>query len=152
MRPFRAGRPSRCAVCVPLRQALHVKMGRAMTPKEVVLHWVECFNKADIEGLCCLYHPDAVNHQVVTKPLVGIKAIRSLFEMEFARAEMHCIVELVHEADEWAILEWRDPAGLRGCGFFHIKDSKIVFQRGYFDQLTFFRSQDLRIPDEYLNV
>jgi limonene-1,2-epoxide hydrolase len=127
-------------------------MSQAMTPKEVVLRWVQCFNKADIDGICCLYNAAAINHQVVTKPLEGVQAIRSLFEIEFARAEMHCIIELIHEAGEWAILEWSDPAGLRGCGFFHIIDSEIVFQRGYFDQLTFFRSQGLGIPDEYLNV
>jgi limonene-1,2-epoxide hydrolase len=123
-----------------------------MNPKEVVLSWVECFNKADIDGLCRLYHPDAVNHQVVTKPLEGIKAIRSLFEIEFSRAEMHCNIERIHEAGDWAILEWSDPNGLRGCGFFEIKGDEIVFQRGYFDQLSFFRAQGLGIPDEYLNV
>ena len=31
---------------------------------------------------------------------------------------------------EWAIMEWKDPLGLRGCGFFHFKDDLIVYQRG----------------------
>lgn len=123
-----------------------------MKPKEIVLRWVECFNNADIDGLCDLYHVDAVNHQVVTSPLVGINAIRSLFEVEFGRAEMHCSIEMLHEAQQWAILEWSDPKGLRGCGFFLVRDGKIEFQRGYFDQLSFFRSQGLGIPDDYLNV
>lgn len=123
-----------------------------MKPKEVVLRWVECFNKADIDGLCGLYHKHAVNHQVVTSPLVGLEAIRTLFEIEFKRAEMHCNVEMLHEAGEWAILEWSDPKGLRGCGFFQIRDNKIELQRGYFDQLSFFRTQGLVVPEEYLNV
>lgn len=123
-----------------------------MKPKEVVEHWVEYFNEADVEGICSLYHPDAVNHQVVTTPLKGINAIRSLFEIEFGRAEMHCNIEKIHEAGDWAILEWSDPLGLRGCGFFQIKAEKIVFQRGYFDQLSFFRAQGMKVPDEYLSA
>lgn len=123
-----------------------------MNPKDVVLKWVECFNNGDVDGLCALYHPDAANHQVVTKPVVGLKAIRSLFEVEFSRAKMHCIIDTIHEAGDWAILEWSDPNGLRGCGFFHVSNGRILFQRGYFDQLTYFRAQGLSIPDEYLKV
>lgn len=126
-------------------------MNQQIKPKAVVERWVDCFNRADTEGLCALYHEDAVNHQVVTDPLVGIEAIRSLFEVEFARATMHCKVEMIHEAGDWAILEWSDPLGLRGCGFFHIRDGKILFQRGYFDQLSFFRAQGLDVPDAYLD-
>lgn len=35
------------------------------------------------------------------------------------------------------MLEWRDPKGLRGCGFFHVTDCRIAFQRGYGDKLSF---------------
>ena len=31
---------------------------------------------------------------------------------------MTAIVENIFEDGSWAILEWRDPLGLRGCGFF----------------------------------
>ena len=27
---------------------------------------------------------------------------------------------------------------LRGCGFFHVTDGKILYQRGYFDKATWF--------------
>jgi limonene-1,2-epoxide hydrolase len=121
-----------------------------MTPKQIVELWIEKFNNADIEGLIELYSVDAVNHQVVTKPLKGRKEIKELFEVDFARAKMVCIPEMIHEAGEWAILEWRDPLGLRGCGFFHIQNNQIIFQRGYFDQLSFFKQQGLPIPKEYL--
>ena len=30
---------------------------------------------------------------------------------------MVCEVEQILEDGEWAALEWRDPPGLRGCGF-----------------------------------
>jgi hypothetical protein len=45
-----------------------------------------------------------------------------------------------------AILEWSDPLGLRGCGFFHILDEKIAFQRGYWDKLSFLRLHGLPLP------
>jgi hypothetical protein len=35
---------------------------------------------------------------------------------EFASATMMCIVESTVEDGEWALLEWWDPPGLRGCG------------------------------------
>lgn len=120
-----------------------------MTPKQVVELWIERFNAADVDGLAALYAEDAVNHQVVTEPLVGREAIRRLFDVEFGRAEMTCIRENLFESGEWAILEWRDPLGLRGCGFFHVVDDRIVFQRGYFDQLTFFRLNGIPVPEGY---
>jgi limonene-1,2-epoxide hydrolase len=120
-----------------------------MKPVDVVREFVDRFNAADVDGLMELYSEDAINHQVVTEPLVGHQAIRRLFEVEFARAEMVCIPDQIHEAGEWAILEWKDPLGLRGCGFFHIVGGKIVFQRGYFDQLSFFRLQGIPVPEDY---
>jgi hypothetical protein len=65
----------------------------------------------------------------------------------FASATMVCIVENIFEDSEWAILEWRDPLGLRGCGFFHVVDGKIVFQRGYRNKLLFLRLHNLPLPD-----
>lgn len=121
-----------------------------MTPKEVVRLWIERFNAGDVDGLVALYAPDAVNHQVVMDPLKGHDAIREMFAVEFGRAEMVCIEENMLEEGEWAVLEWRDPLGLRGCGFFQVKKDQIVFQRGYFDQLSFFKQQRLPVPDVYL--
>lgn len=122
-----------------------------MTPKALVTEWVARFNAADVDGLAALYAENAVNHQVVTEPLHGRAAIRRLFEIEFGRAEMTCIVENLFGDGEWAILEWRDPLGLRGCGFFQVRKDQIVFQRGYFDQLSFFRQQGLPVPEQFLD-
>jgi limonene-1,2-epoxide hydrolase len=121
-----------------------------MTPKQVVELWIERFNAGDVAGLAALYAEDAVNHQVVMQPLVGRAAIRHMFEVEFGRASMVCERENLFECGDFAILEWRDPLGLRGCGFFQVRDDRIVFQRGYFDQLSFFRAQGLPVPDAYL--
>jgi len=74
------------------------------------------------------------------------------FEIDFGRASMECSIEKIHSADEWVIFEWSDPLGLRGCGFFQIRDNKIAYQQGYFDQLSFFRAQGLEIADEYLDI
>ena len=116
-----------------------------MTPREVVEIWIERFNAGDAGALAELYHDDAVNHQVTQDPIVGRDTIRSMFEREFANATMVCIPEIIHEAGEVAALEWRDPLGLRGCGFFTIRDERIAFQRGYWDKLSFLRIHGLPI-------
>lgn len=123
-----------------------------MTPTQLVQTWVDRFNAGDVDGLAALYAPDATNHQVVTEPLRGREAIRRMFATEFGRAEMTCIVENLFECGEWAILEWSDPLGLRGCGFFQVRDGQITFQRGYFDQLSFFRQQGIPVPASYLDT
>lgn len=132
------------------RDEREMRQERNPSPSDVVREWVKRFNEGNVEQLVALYAPDAVNHQVVTEPLVGREAIRKLFETEFARAEMVCIQENLFESGDWAILEWSDPNGLRGCGFFHVVNGQIVFQRGYFDQLTFFKLQGLPVPENYL--
>lgn len=43
---------------------------------------------------------------------------------------------------------WRDSLGLRGCGFFHVVDGLIRFQRGYWDRLSFLRQHGLPLPPE----
>jgi limonene-1,2-epoxide hydrolase len=117
------------------------------SPKDVVRAWVAAFNAADVDALCGLYAEDAVNHQVAYAPMEGRAAIRRLFETEFGRAEMVCRPEALHQDGDWAILEWSDPLGLRGCGFFQVKDGQIVFQRGYFDRLSFFEAQGLSVKE-----
>ena len=119
---------------------------RLPTPRQVVELWVRSFNAADADALASLYAEWAVNHQVAEAPVEGRAAIREMFVREFARAEMVCLVENIFEDGEWAILEWRDPLGLRGCGFFHVVDGVIQFQRGYWDKLSFLRLHGLPIP------
>ena len=110
--------------------------------------WIKHFNNKDAKKISELYHDDAINHQVTNEPIVGKKAILKMFKEEFAMADMVCFVENIFEDGEWVILEWRDPLGLRGCGFFHVIDGKIKFQRGYWDKLTFLRQHNLPLPTE----
>lgn len=114
-----------------------------MTPRQMVEAWVEAFNRADTNAISALYAEDAINHQVANEPILGKEAIRQMFATEFATAEMVCIPENIFEDGNWAILEWKDPKGLRGCGFFKIANDKIIFQRGYWDKLSFYKLHNI---------
>ena len=116
-----------------------------MRPKELVRLWVEAFNRHDARRIAEFYHDNAINHQVPHDPVTGRAAIEAMFAREFAQADMVCLVEALFEDGDVAILEWRDPLGLRGCGFFHVRDGKIVFQRGYWDRLSFLKQHGLPI-------
>jgi hypothetical protein len=120
-----------------------------MRPRELVLAWVDAFNRADADALATFYAEEAINHQVAESPVQGRDAIRRMFASGFASARMVCIVENLFEDGEWAILEWRDPLGLRGCGFFHVVGGRITFQRGYWDRLSFLETQGLPLPDRW---
>ena len=116
-----------------------------MTPEKVLEKWIDAFNKADVESISELYADNATNHQVANESVTGKSAIRQMFTNEFASAELTCIPENIFQDGEWAILEWKDPNGLRGCGFFKIQNNKIVFQRGYWDKLSFLKLHELPI-------
>ncbi len=123
-------------------------LGWTIRPQPLVTAWVEAFNRGDANALASFYAPNAVNHQVAEAPVEGREAIRKMFVDAFVSATMLCIVENLFEDGEWAILEWRDPKGLRGCGFFHVQKGQIVFQRGYWDKVLFLRPQGLPLPQE----
>jgi ketosteroid isomerase-like protein len=84
-----------------------------MRPRDLVQAWVEAFNRADVDAQCAFYHANAINHQVAESLVDGRGAIRATFAAGFATAQMVCIWENLFEDGEWAILEWRDPEGLR---------------------------------------
>ena len=124
-----------------------------MEPVELMREWIRRFNAADIEGLAQLYAENAVNDQAVfSEPLVGREAIRKLLEIDFRRAKMQCIEERIYECGDTAILQWKDPKGFKGCGFFQFRDGRIIHQKGYFDQLSFFRQNGIPVPDDYLDT
>ncbi|QKX06036.1 nuclear transport factor 2 family protein [Aquimarina sp. TRL1] len=117
-----------------------------MTPRELIEKWIEIFNEGNADKIMELYHTDAINHQVANPPVKGKKAIGAMFAAEFSTADMTCIPINIFEDGDWAILEWKDPLGLRGCGFFQVMDGKIKFQRGYWDKLSFLKMHNLPIP------
>jgi limonene-1,2-epoxide hydrolase len=117
-----------------------------MKPRQILEKWIEAFNNADTDGIADLYADNAVNHQVANQPIVGKESIRQMFATEFANAKMVCIPDNIFEDGDWAILEWKDPKGLRGCGFFNVVQDKIVFQRGYWDKLSFHKLYGIPLP------
>ena len=118
-----------------------------MRPRELVAAWVDAFNRGNPDEMAGFYSEHAINHQVAREPVEGRGSIREMFARDFATAKMVCIVENIFEDGDWAILEWRDPLGLRGCGFFRVEAGKIAFQRGYWDELSFMRAHGLPIED-----
>lgn len=68
-----------------------------MTPKEILVQWIDCFNASDAKGIVELYAENAVIHQVANAPIIGKTAIYEMFENEFATAKMVCIVENMFE-------------------------------------------------------
>ncbi len=121
------------------------KIAGDLSPKETLLNWIDTFNNADAKALSEFYTDDATNHQVVSDPVIGMNSIYQRFVEEFTSADMVCILDNIFMDDEWAIMEWRDPKGFRGCGFFNIVNGKIVFQRGYMDRLSFLKMNNLPI-------
>ncbi len=127
-----------------------------MKPKEIVTKWCEFFNQRNSKKLTELYSDEAINYQVADEPIVGKKNIENSFDYFFnAFPDVGFKIVNLFEDGEWAILEWdgwgtqkgefvgAKPSNrsytLQGCGFFHIKNDKIVFQRGYWDKISWYK-------------
>jgi hypothetical protein len=108
-----------------------------MRPRQIVELWVDRFNAGDVAGLAELYHDDAINHQVTQEPVSRKRSYSGHVRMGFQNR--WCIPDAIHEAGEVVVLKWRDPLGLRGCGFFTVRNGRIAFQRGYWDKLSFLK-------------
>lgn len=134
-----------------------------MNSKELLRKWIAAFIAKDLETVMDCYADDAVNWQVAAgDAAVGKEQIRRDM-IEFFRGfpDSYAVVENIMADEDWAAWEWNgggtfkgefygnEPTGksyeLRGCGFFHIKDGKIVYQRGYWDKLTWFSQVGLKM-------
>lgn len=133
-----------------------VGRGGRWDPRDVVLAWVDVFNRRDALAAAALYHDDAVNTQVAAgRPTVGRQAVLEAL-LTFFRAfpDNYTRPVKLFEDGEWAVLEWTgggtwrgEFAGLlansrsftlQGCGSFQVIGGKIKFQRGYWDKATWF--------------
>jgi hypothetical protein len=104
-----------------------------MSTRHTIERWVELFNGGDAARISALYAEDAVNHQIPLEPVVGRAAIEQFHRDTFAGGPLICTpINLVIDG-EWGALEWIDPDGFRGCGFFQIVGDLIAHQRGYWD-------------------
>ena len=67
----------------------------------------------------------------------GHIAIGKMFASEFKeKPQMVCIPVQIIAQNEWAALEWTDPNGYCGCGFFQIINDCILTLRGYWVKLS----------------
>ncbi|HKH51735.1 MAG TPA: nuclear transport factor 2 family protein [Mycobacterium sp.] len=104
-----------------------------MSTHRAIEAWVEQFNAGDAAGISALYAEDAISHQIPLTPVVGREAIEDFHRETFATGRLTCTPINILVDDDWAALEWIDPDGFRGCGFFQVRDGLIVHQRGYWD-------------------
>lgn len=125
-------------------------------PRGVFQDWVAAYNRRDAYAAAELYHEGATNIQVALgTPTVGMQAMfDDLLSFFHAFPDNFIRAENLFEDGEWVMLEWfgagtwrgefagMAPNGrsytLRGCGFFHVTDGGIRYQRGYFDRATWF--------------
>jgi len=134
-----------------------------MDSKQLLQTWIAAFQRWDTDAVVACYADDAVNFQVAAgEPAVGIEQIRidtAEFFQGFPDAWSR-VDNLISDGD-WAAWEWvgggtftgefygSQPTGktfeIRGCGFFNFRDGKIVYQRGYWDKLSWFKQVGLPI-------
>ena len=115
-----------------------------MKPKEIIEKWVALFNTLDYEGISDLYAGNSINHQTPIGIIEGKENIKQVCKNEFEQYEMVCIIDNIFEDGNVGILEWKDPKGLRGCTLFWFEHDKIIYQRGYWDRLTFMEQQNVQ--------
>ena len=131
--------------------------------KDILRKWINAFIAKDLEAVMDCYADEAVNFQVATgQPSVGKEQIRKdTYEFFQGFPDSYAVVENIVADEDWAAWEWngggtfsgefygQKPTGksyeLRGCGFFQCKDGKIIYQRGYWDKLTWFSQVGLKI-------
>lgn len=103
----------------------------ALRPTALVEAWLEAANRGDAEALVRFYAEQAVYQHVSEEPIAGRDAIAQRFAQSSAAKTQQRSVERLLEDGDWAILEWREPQGRRGCTLFEVRGSRIVSQRGY---------------------
>jgi hypothetical protein len=101
-----------------------------MKPREVVQAWLAARARADVEALVAHYSRAATYLQPTGEALVGRDAIRDRLTYRILTTPVRT-QENLFEDGEWAILEWTDAEGARGCSLFHIPYGRIVTQRDY---------------------
>ena len=61
----------------------------------------------------------------------------------FNAGDVDALAGLYHEGATNHQVANEPVMGLRGCGFFHVVNEKILFQRGYWDKLSFLRQHGI---------
>ncbi|MFC7291088.1 nuclear transport factor 2 family protein [Hirschia litorea] len=108
-----------------------------LQPKETVRAWVDAFNAVDVTRIANLYAEDATFHDMTQSIVSGRDAIRKMYANEFATFQIFCIVDEIKGDGHWVTLDWKDPNGVQGCGYFEVKNGEITHQRAYWDKASF---------------
>ncbi|MGB7209731.1 MAG: ester cyclase [Pyrinomonadaceae bacterium] len=134
-----------------------------MNPKALLKIWIEAFQATDLPSVVDCYAEDAINFQVAAgEPAIGRERIaKDTAEFFQGFPDAWSRVDNLMADGDWAAWEWlgggtflgefygNQPTGksfeIRGCGFFNFRDGKIVFQRGYWDKLSWFTQIGLPI-------
>ena len=135
--------PTTAPATIPITQATTVPTQPPLSPTEKYARACEEVNAAG--NLILSYTIEEIRRtgeNTYTEKVTGKASLSHV-----GQKDMTAIVENIFEDGQWAILEWKDPLGLRGCGFFHVVNGKILFQRGYWDKLSFLKQHNL--PIEY---
>ena len=103
-------------------------MSLPVAAREVAKAWLKAVNHADVAQLRAVYARDAVFEHVTEGRVAGRDAVEALLATRAADT-LHALNLL--EDGEWAILEWRDTQGRRGCDLFNIRYGRIVVHRRY---------------------
>jgi steroid delta-isomerase-like uncharacterized protein len=134
-----------------------------LNSKELLQKWIDAFQRRDLEAVVACYAPEAVNFQVAAgAPAEGREQIaRDTAEFFQGFPDAWSRVENLIADGDRAAWEWigggtfagefygAAPTGksfeIRGCGFFQFRDGLIVYQRGYWDKLSWFSQIGLEI-------
>ena len=115
-----------------------------MSPREIVLGFLDAWPRGDIEELMSYFAADAVYHNIPVPPAVGAPAIRAAF-LGFAKLMDSIEIINTHVAAEGPIVfteridrfRWgSNVLDLPVAGVFEVKGGKIVAHRDYFDYRT----------------
>jgi limonene-1,2-epoxide hydrolase len=81
----------------------------------------------------------------LTGALLESRVQKIAFDFAAVQKPLTALMNQLFQRYNKKLLEWKDPKGLRGCGFFQIENGKIIFQRGYWDKATWFGQVGLPI-------
>jgi steroid delta-isomerase-like uncharacterized protein len=102
------------------------------SPRDVVLAWVDAFNRRDAAAAAALYHEEAINFQVATgEPTTGRQAMLDEFAYFFrAFPDNYTRPVSLFEDGEWAILEWEGGGTWKGEFAGHQPNGRSFTLRG----------------------
>mgnify|MGYP002627226973 CR=1 FL=1 len=98
--------------------------------KELIGKYMEVFNTKNSDVLSQFYSKNAIIQRSNGEPMFGWDELVDYLKKDLQTAKTRKI-ENIFEDGEWAVLEWSEVGGKRGCKIFKIVAEKILVQRNY---------------------